>query len=75
MIEIKLIGLIQLCFSFGRRKIMVEIRKEQPEDIPIIRIINERDVSRPPKTKPLGDPASKSRTLVSFFAGHDGGGH
>gem|GEM_PF-6188136 len=42
---------------------MIEIRKEQPEDIPIIRIINERDFSQPPKTKPLGDPASKSRAL------------
>ncbi|WAC08091.1 MAG: hypothetical protein OS130_02535 [Thermodesulfobacteriota bacterium] len=43
---------------------MIEIRKEQPdEDIPVIRVINERDFRQPPKTKPLGDPASKSRTL------------
>jgi predicted N-acetyltransferase YhbS len=46
---------------------MIEIRKEQPEDIPIIRIINERDFSQPPKTKPLGDPAFKLRTLGPIF--------
>ena len=62
------ITVIKRCFSSDKRKKMIEIRKEQPEDIPIIRIVNERAFGQPHESNVVDKLRQSCGNLLSLVA-------